>query len=134
VYWLFGSKTIIKDAQQALAIFMLFILLSGLLSSILGGILSDKIGRKPVIIVSCILFAIGLVCLGLFTFSYMLLLLCAVISGTAVGAFMAADLGLANEVIDQSASAKELGTFQVSQNLPLIFSAPLSGIIRKYYQ
>lgn len=128
-YWFFGNSTIIKDAQQAQAIFMVCVLATGLGSSVLGGILSDRIGRKPVVMLSSMLIAAAMAFLGIFISSYTILLGCAILAGFGVGAFMASDLGLANDVIDCNSSGKELSTFQISQTLPLIISGPACALI-----
>ena len=68
-------------------------LLTGTLvaSSILGGMLSDRFGRKPVLVVSAIVFALSIPTLLIFSgplFSVPLLMICLVIAGAAAGPFL----------------------------------------------
>jgi len=67
---------------------MLAALLTGTLavSSILGGMLSDRFGRKPVLVLSVIVF--GLTVPSLLIFSGPLLMICLVIAGAAAGPFL----------------------------------------------
>ena len=67
---------------------MLAALLTGTLvvSSILGGMLSDRFGRKPVLVVSIIVFAFSIP--TLLIFSGPLLMICLVIAGAAAGPFL----------------------------------------------
>ena len=67
---------------------MLAALLTGTLvaSSILGGMLSDRFGRKPVLVVSVIVFALSIP--TLLIFSGPLLMICLVIAGAAAGPFL----------------------------------------------
>ncbi len=72
---------------------MLAALLTGTLvaSSILGGMLSDRFGRKPVLVVSTIVFALSVPTLLIFSgplFSVPLLMICLVIAGAAAGPFL----------------------------------------------
>jgi len=67
---------------------MLAALLTGTLvaSSIMGGMLSDRFGRKPVLAVSVIIFALSVP--TLLIFSGPLLMICLVIAGAAAGPFL----------------------------------------------
>ncbi len=55
-------------------------------SSIMGGMLSDRFGRKPVLVVSTIVFALSIP--TLLIFSGPLLMICLVIAGAAAGPFL----------------------------------------------
>jgi len=67
---------------------MMAALLTGTLvaSSIMGGMLSDRFGRKPVLVVSVIIFALSVP--ALLIFSGPLLMVCLVIAGAAAGPFL----------------------------------------------
>ncbi len=73
---------------------MMAALLTGTLvvSSILGGMLSDRFGRKPVLVVSVIIFGLSVPTLLIFSgppyTSVPLLMICLVIAGAAAGPFL----------------------------------------------
>jgi hypothetical protein len=129
VYKIFKNTTLVEDEQQAQAVFMLCVLVTGLVSSIVGGLLSDRIGRRIVIMIGSFIMAIGLLAMGLVSFNYTFLLACGLVMGCGAGSFLASDLGLANDIIDPTESAKELALFQMAQTLPMVISSPLGGLI-----
>jgi len=128
VYKFIVWSDILKSAEQALAAFMVIILLSGMCSSITGGILSDKIGRKPVIMISGLLVSIGCVAMCFIT-NYNLILLFSIFVGLGSGSYYGTDLSLANDIIGTKEVAKSIAMFQLAQNLPTVLSSPLGGFL-----
>ncbi|MFB0559063.1 MAG: MFS transporter [Dehalococcoidales bacterium] len=73
-----------------------------------AGRLSDRIGRKPVIVPACLLSALGVVAL-FFSQSYLHILLCGALLGISGGAWMSSQWALATDLVDKGQEAKSLG-------------------------
>jgi len=73
-----------------------------------AGRLSDRVGRRPVIVASGLLGALGIVVLS-FSSSYLQLMLCGALLGISFGAFMSANWALATELVVEGEEARYLG-------------------------
>lgn len=73
-----------------------------------AGLLSDKIGRKPVIVSSGVVGATGILWL-LFAQSYTNILICGGLLGVSAGAFMSASWALATDLVPLGEEARYLG-------------------------
>jgi MFS family permease len=128
VYRFLVWDNVLKTAEQALAAFMLLILLSGMCSSITGGIISDRIGRKPIIMLSGLLVSTGCVAMCFIT-NYNLILLLSIFVGLGTGSYYGTDLSLANDIIGTKEVAKSIALFQLAQNFPMVLANPLGGLL-----
>lgn len=106
------------------AVFILLLLISfvGMIGSIVGGRLADKIGRKKVIYVSGALMTLPLVPFVLFP-DFTVIMLLAIPFALGYGGYQSADWALASDVMpNRSSLAKDMGLWQSSISGPQIFS------------
>jgi len=72
------------------------------------GRLSDRVGRKPVLVPACLLSALGVVAL-FFSQSYTHILLCGALLGISGGAWMSSQWALATDLVGKAEEARYLG-------------------------
>jgi MFS family permease len=134
--WWFANRTLFWAGFLALNTFLLFYLIDvigmaegaaqkfiGTLSTILGvslvlvslpsGWLSDRIGRKPLVVIAGILAAIGTGVL-LAVRSQALLTVAGLIIGAAVGTFLAANWALVTDIVPREEAARYLGVANIA--------------------
>lgn len=73
-----------------------------------AGRLSDRVGRKPVIVPACLLSALGVAAL-FFSQSYMHIMLSGTLLGISNGAWMSSQWALATDLVDKGEEARYLG-------------------------
>jgi len=104
-------------------------ILVGIPTSMVAGVLSDKIGRKPIVYMSSIVMSLS-------AFIYLLLSLTpniwgvifvAVIFGLGYGAYKSVDWALAMDVIPPEAAAKNMGIWQAFILIPKVVSPLIAG-------
>jgi MFS family permease len=124
-------KALQDAAFLASFVLALVISLTGAVGAVLGGRLSDRIGRKKVIYAAGTLMAAVLPPFILFP-NVTLILLLAVVFGLGYGAYTSADWALASDVMpDKSEMAKDMGLWQSSVSTPQIVSGAV-GILVDY--
>jgi MFS family permease len=129
VYRFFGNTHIITNAQQAQAIFVAAMAISAMVSALFFGALSDRIGRKSILIVSAFAFSMAMLIMGIFR-NFTLVLCTALVVGPALGAFFSSDFGLINDIIKGKPSyATSLAVFNLAQTIPTIISSPISATV-----
>jgi MFS family permease len=134
--WWFANRTLFWAGFLALNTFLLFYLIDvvgmseggaqkfiGTLSTILGGALvlvsipsgwlSDRIGRKPLVVLAGILAAIGTAVL-LAVRSEALLTVAGLIIGASVGTFLAANWALVTDIVPKQEAARYLGVANIA--------------------
>ena len=86
--------------------------------------ISDRIGRKPVIYVACVLGGLGLVVMAIAP-SFPVFLLGAVLLGGASGTFLAVDWALMTDIIPKAASGRYMGI----SNIAVAAAGTLAGAL-----
>jgi MFS family permease len=86
--------------------------------------ISDRIGRKPVIYVACLLGGAGLVVMALAP-AFLVFLLGAMLLGMASGTFLAVDWALMTDIIPKAASGRYMGI----SNIAVAAAGTLAGIL-----
>lgn len=119
----------ITSANEAQAIFLAFVVISSMFSSILGGIISDRVGRKYVVCVSGMIAVFALIALILAGDNFNILCIIGIFLGLSCGSYLAVDLALINEVVSdkKEETCKLLGVFAVASNMANVLSSPLVG-------
>jgi len=74
-----------------------------------AGRLSDRVGRRPVVVTSGLLGAIGIALIFLFQHSYILIIFCGGLVGISFGAFMSSNWALATDLVGKGEEARYLG-------------------------
>jgi MFS family permease len=122
-------KALQDAAFLASFVLALVISLTGAVGAVLGGRLSDRIGRKKVIYAAGTLMAAVLPPFILFP-NFTLILLLAVVFGLGYGAYTSADWALASDVMpNKSEMAKDMGLWQSSVSTPQIVSGAVGVLV-----
>jgi len=74
-----------------------------------AGRLSDRIGRRPILVTSGLLSALGISLIFLFQHNYVFIILCGGLIGISFGAFMSTNWALATDLVARGEEARYLG-------------------------
>jgi MFS family permease len=121
--------TLATTAEGAVSFVTLLLLVFGIISSILGGQLSDKYGRKLMVYISG--GAMALATLGLIvTHQYAFALVIGAVFGIGYGAYTSVDWALATDVLpNMDDAAKDMGIWHIALTFPQLIAAPLAGFL-----
>ena len=124
------------DAEQGVALFLMMVLLGALPSSWMGGLLSDRFGRKPMVYV-----ASGLMSFVVFLFTLNVIpafegvLWLGLVFGLGYGAYTSVDWALACDVLpSQHDYAKDMGVWHIASMVPQVVFLPLAGLLLDVFQ
>ncbi|HSV73210.1 MAG TPA: MFS transporter [Chthonomonadales bacterium] len=117
----------VENPERTTGILLAIILAGAAVTGLLGGRVSDRIGRKPVVYVANIVVAIT--ALGfIFADSLEVAFAIGIVYGLAYGAYYSANWALACDVLPSRAdAAKDMAVWHVSMVLPQAIAAPLGG-------
>jgi len=109
------SFSLVRTAAQGASTIQIISTIGMLIATLAGGILSDKLGRrKPFVIVSMIIVAIGLLLLGFFP-TWQIVMIGAAILGLGFGMYLAVDLALVTQVLPSANNrAKDMGIINIA--------------------
>jgi MFS family permease len=127
-YLKYGVK--VQNPTSAVAIAQIIAVAMIVLSSIIGGYLSDRFQRRKVfVIISALMIGAALLLLALVT-SWTAVLVAAVIVGLGFGAYLAVDLALLTEVLPSASDrGKDMGVFNIANALPGAIGPLAAGIL-----
>ncbi len=120
----YSSDTLKAPAGTATKILMIATV-SGLIGNFPAGVLSDRMSKKLVVYVSCVVTGIAAL-LFLMTNSVSVALIAAFFFGAGFGAFQAVDWALATNLLPANDEAKYMGVWHAAFTVPQVF-APLLG-------
>uniref|UniRef100_A0A7S1PFP2 Major facilitator superfamily (MFS) profile domain-containing protein n=1 Tax=Percolomonas cosmopolitus TaxID=63605 RepID=A0A7S1PFP2_9EUKA len=128
-YSLFGWP-FVRNAEQALGVFSLAILITSLLSTVTVGWASDRYSEKKYyIFLACVVGSL-LQIIIVFTHDFSVMLICGLFVGSCIGTFISIDLALANEVLpEKSEAGKDLAIYSSSKTIPILIGTPISGFL-----
>jgi MFS family permease len=113
-----------KHPGTATSIMLACIIVGSIVSAIIGGRLSDRVGRKPVIYVAGTVMAVAAVSL-LFAPNFIAALVIALAFGLGYGAFVSVDWALGSDAMPSPATyARDMGLWHVAFVAPQLSSAP----------
>jgi len=132
-FFQFFLKDILRvaDPPTQTSYLIAIIIAAGVPTSLLGGVLSDRHGRKPLVYLSGGLMALAsIIFIGVaFAPSLPFLFLVGGLFGLGYGAYQAVDWALAIDVLPKSdAAAKDMGIWHVSLVLPQVFAPAITGL------
>jgi MFS family permease len=134
-YILYFLRDVIQVAEpeKKASVVIGIILLSATISGFLGGLLSDRLGRKPVVIYSSVI--IAATCLMfLFCRNLEQLLGAGVIFGLGYGAYISVDWALGTDVLPSRQDAgKDMAVWHISMTLPQQVAPLLAGQVLGLY-
>ena len=124
---LFGLD--LGSAVTASSVMLLAIILGGVVSTLLAGRLSDRLGRKPVITFAGGVMAAAAVLL-LFAPGFGTVLLLALAFGLGFGAFTSVDWALGSDAMPSAASyARDMGVWHVAFVAPQLAQGPVGALL-----
>jgi Na+/melibiose symporter-like transporter len=125
---LFGAQ-VAENAEAAVSFFILALLLGAVGSSLVAGILSDRIGRKVMVyIASGLQAAVPLV--FVFYGSFGLVVALGIVFGVGYGAYQSVDWALASDVLpSEEDHARDMGVWHVADTFPQVIATPIAGFL-----
>lgn len=118
-----------SDAAMATAKMMVVSLLCATVTGMLGGKISDRIGRKRVVYVANAVIAAACVAF-LFSHSFAYTTIVAAVFGLGFGAYYSVDWALGCDVLPhKEEAAKDMAVWHIAFVLPQSIAQPLSGVI-----
>ena len=113
-----------KHPGTSTSIMLACIIVGSIISALIGGRLSDRLGRKPIIYVAGSVMAAAAVLL-LFAPSFVAALVLALAFGLGYGAFVSVDWALGSDAMPSKATyARDMGLWHVAFVAPQLSSAP----------
>ncbi|MBX7213157.1 MAG: MFS transporter [Thermoflexales bacterium] len=132
-FTLFGSR-VADNAETATTFFIMALLIGAVLSSLVAGAMSDKVGRKKVVYASSILQAVVPI-VFLFRANMNLAVVMGIVFGLGFGAYTAVDWALASDTLPSDDDyAKDMGVWHVAFTLPQVISTPIAGTVLDNFQ
>jgi MFS family permease len=117
-----------KTANGTNVLILVLVVVGNLIAIIPSARLSDRIGRKPVIYVSCVVGGLGLLIAGLApTITW--LMVGALLFGVSAGTFLAVDWALITDIIPRAASGRYMGLSNVATSSSTVFAVMTGGLL-----
>jgi Na+/melibiose symporter-like transporter len=128
------GQEVASNAESAVSFFILALLIGAIPSSLAGGILSDRIGRKALVYVSSVLQAI-VPFLLIFFYPFGFVVGLGIIFGLGYGAYTSVDWAMATDVLPSEADhARDMGVWHVAETLPQVIATPVAGLMLDRFQ
>jgi MFS family permease len=117
-----------KTANGTNVLILVLVVVGNLVAIIPSARVSDRIGRKPVIYVSCFVGGLGLLIAGLApTITW--LMVGALLFGVSAGIFLAVDWALITDIIPRAASGRYMGLSNVATSSATVFAVMTGGLL-----
>lgn len=123
-----------QNAETAVSIFFVPLLVGAIASSLAAGILSDRFGRKLMVYLSSAFQAIVPIVFIFFP-PFGIVLSLGFVFGLGYGAYQAVDWALASDVLPSETDyAKDMGVWHVASTFPQVISTPIAGFLLDRFQ
>lgn len=129
---LFGVQ-VADTAETAVSFFLITLLVGAIASTLVAGVLSDRVGRKAMVYISGALQALTAIILIPFH-DFTLTVMVGIVFGLGFGAYQSVDWALASDVLPSEDYAKDMGVWHVSQVLPQMIATPFAGFFLDAFQ
>jgi MFS family permease len=130
---IFGAQ-LAASAEGAVTFMLVGLLLFSVVSSVIGGQLSDKYGRKLLVYISGGVMALVAVAL-IVTHNYLGALIIGAIFGIGYGAYTSVDWALATDVLpSMDDAAKDMGLWHMALTIPQFLATPVAGRLLDTFQ
>ena len=127
-FLIFGTA-VASDAEGAVSLVVLMIMVGATVSSIVAGALSDRFGRKRLIYLAGGLMVVPGALL-IMSNNFTLATLLGIAFGLGFGAFASANWALATDVLPSADDyAKDMGIWHIATVLPQVVAVPVAGPI-----
>jgi MFS family permease len=128
-FYLADSLDMTQDEAGAAVIPMVGLVALGTVISVVPSArISDRVGRKPVIYVSCLVGAIGMATVALAP-SFPLALLGTLLFGLSAGIFLAVDWALMTDIIPKASSGRYMGLSNVATASAGVLAIAVGGTL-----
>ena len=127
------GRVVAHTASHATSVLIIGLLLGGIVSTLLAGALSDRVGRKRMVYLSGVVMAVaGLI--FIVTTGFELAVGMSVLFGLGYGAYIAVDWALVSDVLPARADhARDMGVWHAALTLPQVLALPIAGLLRDHY-
>lgn len=126
-YKLFGALTLSSPAQ-AVSVLLAIVILFAFIAAIISGILSDRVGRKPLIALAGVFGIIGVIPF-IFLRDLGTVLIFACFIGLCYGMFTAVDWAMVTDLIPRSQAGKYMGVSNLATAMPQAIAPLFGGIL-----
>jgi len=99
----------VANPAEATARFSIVAVVGMLAAVYPAGYLSDRVGRRPILVTSGLFSALGILLVFLFKENFMVIMLCGGLIGVSSGAFMSTNWALATDLVGKGEEARYLG-------------------------
>lgn len=131
LFFMFRDIEGIPNPSTFTSLFELIVTVVAVPLAIVGGLLSDRLGRKRFVYASGLLFALVLLAFQAGRMPQLLLLGLGVVYGLGYGAWGSVDWALGLDTLPDRgrAAAKDLGLYHIADSLPRVAVPPLAGLL-----
>lgn len=117
-----------EEAAAVNGVMLAVVAVANLVAVVPGARLSDRIGRKPVIYVACLVGAIGVATAALAP-SVPIAIAGAALFGASAGTFLAVDWALMTDIIPKASAGRYMGLSNVATGSSPLFAAAIGGLV-----
>ncbi len=129
VNYYLGDVIGLKNVEEDAAVLLAIILIASSISGIVGGKVSDRIGRKKVVIASTLIIAVASITF-IFCKTLPMALGSGLLFGLGYGAYISVDWALGTDVLpSKSHASKEMAVWHISMTLPQSLAGPIAGFM-----
>jgi MFS family permease len=119
----------LQDATLALTLTFILLSVTAAITSIISGPMSDRIGKKPLVVAAGTIMSIAALGFALVK-TFPLAVLMGLIFGLGYGVFISVDWALGTATLpDPTQYARDMGVWHVAMVLPQLFQGPLGQIL-----
>ncbi len=132
MYYLFFYQKVIGMDELQIGVSSTVFSVCMAITQIPGGMLSDKIGRKPLVLMGLVVGPLTTLAMTQANAFYQIIII-EIISGCTVGLQSAASMTIPTELVDKEYRATALGVFRAIDQIAAVIGPALGGLLVSYY-